>query len=320
MKLSLFSILWTVLALTAPTAVISRPVNIEEGKNQGSASRFLAGFLDPFGPGWTSCLTYWGLGPPVTPTKVKVNIVGLGRTGTTSMAVAMEILGYKVLHDEENARTYDVYRDYYAGKMDEDELHVALGNKGYNATFRTNTYEWAGKQEDVKVILTTRDNPDKWVDSWIIVAYFWDLLKAPPFSWLPTANGLRPLRFDLIKNIPTGGHPDEYMNPKVLRKGYDIHLENVRNSVPKERLLEFNVKEGWEPLCKFLELPIPDMPFPHVNDKVKIRGMIFCYEVITFIFMFWPLYCMAFVSWLSSKITKSYIVVEKVEKKRPKTL
>ncbi|KAM0366855.1 hypothetical protein ACHAPK_008335, partial [Fusarium culmorum] len=37
---------------------------------------------------------------------------------------------------------------------------------------------------------------------------------------------------------------------------------------PKERLLEWTVQDGWEPLCKFLDKPIPDEPFPHVNKAL----------------------------------------------------
>ena len=41
--------------------------------------------------------------------------------------------------------------------------------------------------------------------------------------------------------------------------------------VPKDQLLVFDVREGWEPLCTFLDLPIPDIPFPNVNDKRQIQ-------------------------------------------------
>ena len=45
------------------------------------------------------------------------------------------------------------------------------------------------------------------------------------------------------------------------------HTQAVRETVPSERLLVFDLKQGWEPLCTFLEVPVPDGdPFPHVND------------------------------------------------------
>ena len=45
----------------------------------------------------------------------------------------------------------------------------------------------------------------------------------------------------------------------------------VKSVVPKDQLLVFDVREGWEPLCTFLDLPIPDIPFPNVNDKRQIQ-------------------------------------------------
>jgi hypothetical protein len=51
-------------------------------------------------------------------------------------------------------------------------------------------------------------------------------------------------------------------NAKV---GYDRHYEHVRSLVPKERLLEYYVKDGWEPLCKFLHVDHPGIEFPRGN-------------------------------------------------------
>lgn len=56
--------------------------------------------------------------------------------------------------------------------------------------------------------------------------------------------------------------------PKISGEFANRHPEHcnmIRGLVPKERLLEWTVQDGWEPLCKFLDKPIPDEPFPHVN-------------------------------------------------------
>jgi hypothetical protein len=51
--------------------------------------------------------------------------------------------------------------------------------------------------------------------------------------------------------------------------------EEVKEIVPAERLLVFEVKEGWEPLCEFLGAETPkDAPFPHLNDSDSFRKMI----------------------------------------------
>lgn len=52
---------------------------------------------------------------------------------------------------------------------------------------------------------------------------------------------------------------------KCLRK-YDEHYAHVRRVVPKERLLEWQVTDGWAPLCKFLELEQPTSLYPRVNE------------------------------------------------------
>ena len=58
---------------------------------------------------------------------------------------------------------------------------------------------------------------------------------------------------------------------------YDRHNEHVRSVVPSERLLEFEPKDGWEPLCQFLGVPVPTdqagnkLEYPHVNDTESIR-------------------------------------------------
>ena len=47
--------------------------------------------------------------------------------------------------------------------------------------------------------------------------------------------------------------------------------EQVKQTVPAERLLAWDLRDGWEPLCEFLELPVPDEPLPHLNDSVSFR-------------------------------------------------
>ena len=61
---------------------------------------------------------------------------------------------------------------------------------------------------------------------------------------------------------------------EVSTEFYNKWVEEVKKTVPKERLLIFNVKEGWKPLCDFLEVPIPDQPFPRTNDTQSLRGLL----------------------------------------------
>ena len=53
------------------------------------------------------------------------------------------------------------------------------------------------------------------------------------------------------------------------------HNEEVKKHVPPERLLVYEVKEGWKPLCEFLGVAIPkEEPFPHLNDTEAFRQMV----------------------------------------------
>ena len=47
---------------------------------------------------------------------------------------------------------------------------------------------------------------------------------------------------------------------------YQEHVAEVKRIVPEDKLLVFEVKQGWQPLCDFLNVPIPENPFPRIND------------------------------------------------------
>ena len=55
-------------------------------------------------------------------------------------------------------------------------------------------------------------------------------------------------------------------------KFYEEWVEEVKKTVPKEKLLVFEAKDGWQPLCEFLGVPTPDGPFPHLNDTATISN------------------------------------------------
>lgn len=119
---------------------------------------------------------------------------------------------------------------------------------------------------DAKVILTVRDSEDVWYQSVADTIWTGYYLLGFPKSTLqlliqniaPRPEAWRTMRYSYeygIKNFPTSG-----------KQIYLEHNAKIRSLVPKERLLEFNVKQGWGPLCEFLGVPVPDIPFPRVND------------------------------------------------------
>ena len=87
---------------------------------------------------------------------------------------------------------------------------------------------------------------------------------------------------------------------------YEEHNELVKKTIPKENLLVWNLKDGWEPLCTFLKVPIPDVPIPRENttgdfkwaedyfyqDKVTRNGIKYfvCYCILIIIVLFCIIY------------------------------
>ena len=220
-------------------------------------------------------------------TKIKVVGLGLGRTGTTSLAMALEILGYSVFHDDEQTENTDVYAALEREDIDLDEMHEIFGLRGYNATFKSAGCEWAAEQNEIKAILTVRDNADKYVDSWLVAAPFYEIMEKRPFVWMSTVSELMPSLEAEYKYETTDDEPQNFLNREVLRKTYEGYIEWVQEEIPSERLLTFNVKQGWGPLCEYLGHPIPEgVPFPHVHTRAKLLGEMYFLRLITWI---WPL-------------------------------
>jgi len=69
---------------------------------------------------------------------------------------------------------------------------------------------------------------------------------------------------------------------------YHLQNQQAHDMVPKARLLEYNVKQGWEPLCKFLEVDVPDAPFPMLNEGSSIKAIFLGQQI--FGAVMWALY------------------------------
>lgn len=81
----------------------------------------------------------------------------------------------------------------------------------------------------------------------------------PPFM-----NTMLDVGFDLIQNQTFGAPID---NRESALRAYRRRIEDVKAAFPAERLLVFDVAEGWEPLCRFLDRSMPDAQFPRTNTK-----------------------------------------------------
>lgn len=140
---------------------------------------------------------------------------------------------------------------------------------------------------DAKVILSVPDNVDVWYSSVLdtlitnlIDKYTDNSLSARIWRFFTPET----TRDDIIKLIVKYTGYQDFR--ETGRSWYIEHNEMIRCLVPKENLLEYNVKEGWQPLCKFLGEEVPNRPFPRVNDaatlnkisrnKVKFGGFLCC--------------------------------------------
>jgi hypothetical protein len=131
---------------------------------------------------------------------------------------------------------------------------------------------------DAKVLLNVRD-PERWYDSMMTTIYALNM--AVP-RWLrhlvPHLDRFLRLNTEMIWQRRFGGQFEERGHAIEV---YTRHIEEVKRVVPPERLLVFDVKEGWEPLCRFLEVPAPvDQPFPHLNDAAQVQMLIRFFRTI----------------------------------------
>jgi len=220
--------------------------------------------------------------------KLKVIGAGFGRTGTNSVKLALEkLLNGPCYHMFECVVRPDFQKwiEAYNGKPDWKHIFTHPdGDRFYEATV---DYPACGMYMELmeafpeaKVLLTVRD-PEKWYDSVINTIWSW---RCGEQNWSVRMfeNGRKCQECAQCFHNAT-------MLPGVKRtdregsiKSFNAWVERVKSTVPPERLLIFDVKEGWEPLCKFLNVPVPDEPFPNVNDKEEInRNMekiiYFCY-------------------------------------------
>jgi len=173
-------------------------------------------------------------------------------------------------------------------KLSMDEWVDALGYRGFDAIlyYGYDFIEYC-VEHDIPMILTTRQDTRKWAKSWAFSVKLIDTLSQRPFAYSKTIQQILPSMHYVTKVIPTGGHPDQYLDMDTLEAGYHKHIAKVKRMVPSHLLLEYNVQQGWKPLCKFLGISqIPADDFPHVNDRVVMQAIIATFTIVAWI---WPL-------------------------------
>eukprot|EP01098_Paradermamoeba_levis_P005532 TRINITY_DN2329_c0_g1_i1.p1 TRINITY_DN2329_c0_g1~~TRINITY_DN2329_c0_g1_i1.p1 ORF type:complete len:182 (-),score=49.85 TRINITY_DN2329_c0_g1_i1:152-697(-) len=130
-----------------------------------------------------------------------------------------------------------------------------------------------------KVILTVRD-VDSWYESCINTIYRVGKFKIWKVIGLvsPWTGRFINMAENLIWNQYFEG---KFEDKKFAVEKFNKHVEEVKRVVPKDKLLVFEVKEGWEPLCKFLGKEIPKKPFPRVNDTAEFQKRILVMQIVS---------------------------------------
>jgi len=222
-----------------------------------------------------------------SPRKFSLALVGFGRTGTTSFHSSLKTLGYQPIHDDEALEVVDLYEELMKDDSTYDDIAAEMGRRGFDSAFiMTHKFvEWAAAAPDVKVVLTVRDRT-KWARSWLTVSSTAYVIEKRPFKWIKALRRLQPFNLEVMVNVPTNGHPELYQHVPTLEAGYDAWVDFVTRTVPAEKLLVFDVRQGWGPLCRFLDRPVPQMPYPHINDRAVVDGTVRVFLLITWI---WPI-------------------------------
>lgn len=216
---------------------------------------------------------------------------GLPRTGTTSFCAALSILL--------NAPAYHAGVQYGAGSPSEthlltmmeaargfpyqdpdhkrqilDKLEAILD--GYGATADSPLIQLVPElmeiYPDAKVICTLRDR-HTWAKSVLLMAQASQPRLAKfIFFWIPSLRHL-PEFADALTHIWSARYGQGITSEEGALKIWDRHLAYLEDVVPKGKLFFYNVKDGWGPLCKILDVPIPDEPFPRLNDAKDFQVM-----------------------------------------------
>jgi hypothetical protein len=185
---------------------------------------------------------------------------GLGRTGTKSLHAALNMLGFGRCHHMvevfAHPESVPLWVAAGKGKPDWDAIFA-----GYQAMVDyPGAHYWRELAEyypDAKVLHSVRD-PDEWFDS----------TQATIFS--PDSPGRR-TEGPMVEFFAsfTGGFNPHLHDRAFMTEHFRQHTENVKRAIAPERLLVYQMGEGWDRLCAFLGVPVPDQDFPAQNSRAE---------------------------------------------------
>ena len=202
---------------------------------------------------------------------LKVLGAGFGRTGTFSLKAALDLIGFAPCHHmyevRKSARQVDLWHDAAMGTL--PDWDVAFDGYTAQVDWPASVFwkELTQYYPDAKVILTDRD-PDSWYES-----ISRTILPASEIGRFKDPDPVNRKASDMMYHLALQGIFDGRLGDREYAiKRFLDHRQEVIATIPSHRLLVFGVGDGWEPLCDFLDLPIPDQPFPRGNSTSEFRA------------------------------------------------
>ena len=202
---------------------------------------------------------------------IQVIGAGFGRTGTKSLKSALEQLGFEKCYHMVEVNEHDHKHEWLKAHRGES-INWDVLFKGFKASVDWPSCNlWREQLDhfaDAKIILSVRD-ADCWYESIMntIYPYSKQLLKSedPQLRY----SGKR--AFEIIWDRIFDGRLNER---EYVIDIFNQHNRSVINETPPDKLLVFEAKDGWEPLCEFLRVPIPNTHYPHTNTTHQFKDAI----------------------------------------------
>ncbi|CAG7943062.1 unnamed protein product [Penicillium salamii] len=226
----------------------------------------------------------YGLPPPTTGRRkddMQVLAVGISRSGTDSLREALHMLGLShthhgfdtILPPSSLEAIYKLLQKKYTTDSDasekltaEDFDTVLLNSVGVSDLFAAEfALELIEAYPNAKIILNVRRDLDAWQTSMQNTMGYFD---RNPMDWDWCKSWFSAELFWIRQTM------SRTMMPRFFRESlesngkwvYKQHVAMIRGlGLPKDRLLEWSVEDGWEPLCNFLDKPVPVIDFPNGN-------------------------------------------------------
>ena len=203
---------------------------------------------------------------------------GLPRTATTTQMIALEMLGLPSYHMRDMMADLSTSVPQWRRAFEGDGPWDELFDGKESIVDWPGSYHWRELLDvypDAKVLLSVR-SAESWVESMhntIAQIWFGDSLMHhlaqarykvdPAFaSWLDVLYDMW-AKADIM--IGSGADAEE------MAAGFERWNQQVIDTVPSDRLLVWDPKDGWEPLCELLEVRVPDAPLPNVNDTENFQ-------------------------------------------------